>query len=116
MFSILEYQALRHGTRTLKRKGKDVVGVYIHERNAHKAEGYAAWTPVFGDGYYWRVLVEVKWDSQYRVSAKDTGQTIVGTEGVHIAAILVEKRLLKDIPNGEVLSKVWDPQIELSRQ
>ena len=86
--------------------------MYIHERNTHKAEGYAIWTPVFGDGYYWRVIVEVKRDSEYRVPAKDTDQTVVDTEGVHIAAILVEKRSLKDIPSGEVLSKAWDPQGE----
>ena len=83
--------------------------MYIHERNAHNVEGYAAWAPVFGDGYYWRVIVEVKWDPEHRVPAKHHDQIVVDTKGVHIAAILIEKRRLKDIPCGEMISKVWDP-------
>ena len=44
LYGILEHQKLRHGTRTLQRKGEEVVGVYVHERNAHKAKNYAIWT------------------------------------------------------------------------
>ena len=109
LYGILEHQKLRHGTRTLQRKGEEVVGVYIHERNAHKAKNYAIWTPVFGDGYYWRVNVEVKWDPAHRVPAKHHDQTVVDTEGVHISAFLVEKRSLEDIPCGNSISKVWNP-------
>ena len=85
LYSILEHQKLPHGLRTLERKGKEIVAVYIHEPNAHKTENYAIWTPVFSDGYYWRVIVEVKWDPEHRVPATHHDQTIVD------AAILIEK-------------------------
>ena len=112
LYSILEYQKLRHGVRNLTRKGEEIVGVYIHEKNEHKAEGYAIWTPVFEDGWFWRVVFEVKWDPELRVPVKHKDQTIVDPEGVYLHVLIIEKRLLKDINSGEYISKVWDPMSE----
>ena len=102
--------------RTLWRDGDPVVGVYLFEvkdlDGYDKSEHYAVYSPLFGDGRYFAVKVEVHFDKWDCVKANRTDQRITRDRSAIPVALWFRELTGNSIALQSMVSYDWDPLME----
>jgi hypothetical protein len=86
LFGVMSDQKLRAGPR----RKLDKAAIYQHkDGEVAQAAAYSIWTPLFNDGYYYRLLFETRTDYNDRVgkSNQSTDQYYGSEESTHIYSL-----------------------------
>ena len=93
-----------------------VPGVYVHsDKTASKAMNYARFVPLFQDGVFWSVKLEVRVDRCDRIPISALGKTdqwVQKDRSVVLAALWVCGRTHATMEEGAEVQLKWDPMLE----
>ena len=89
-------------------------GIYVHrDASAVKAENYVHFVPLFGDGVFWAVKLELLVDrTDYIPTPRKTDQWIQPSRSTRIIALWVCGRPAKKMHKGDMFRMSWNGKLE----
>ena len=101
------------GTRVLVRNGRPVTGVYFHrEEQRYKALGYAELVPLWRNGVFFQVAVEILVRSESASKVPSSDQWVAQAGGIQVVALWLRGLTKKDLPYGVPVREAWLPSCE----
>ena len=101
------------GTRVLVRNGRPVTGVYFHrEEQRYKALGYAELVPLWRNGVFFQVAVEILVGSESASKVPSSDQWVAQAGGIQVVALWLRGLTKKDLPYGVPVREAWLPSCE----
>ena len=96
------------------RNGRPVTGVYFHaEEQRHKALGYAELAPLWRDGVFFQVAVEILVESESARKVPSSDQWVAQVGGIRIEALWLRGLSKKDFPYSVPVREAWLPSCEI---
>jgi hypothetical protein len=126
-----QWEAAYHGTRLeglfatihdgqlvkgpSRKLGKSRVFCFSKDKE-YKAQNYAIWVPLFLDGYFWRVMWELRVDrSDSNFTCRDnTDQWCIQERSVRLAALYMECWHVIEFAFGSYFHRAWDSRLEVN--
>ena len=112
LIAVLHDQRLRPGP--YRRNNRPVVCQY-RDSEICRAESWSYWTPLFDDGYFYRFVLETRFDDNHKFpkSGYKTKQIFGHPSSTHLFALHVLRKDHFPMTHGDLFYEIWDPRLEI---